>query len=67
MQRVTSLPDTEKVPHAKQLAFYLLTLVASAIPNHWMRCMPPDQTAAAACYADGVVARLSVGPDCAAS
>lgn len=53
---VAKFHDTEKVKCSALLAVHLLRLVASAIPTHWMRAMPPHQTAAAAAYIDTAVA-----------
>jgi hypothetical protein len=47
--------DEGKVTNVAQLQLNLTRLCACAIPNHWMRCSPPDETRAAAAYADATV------------
>ena len=55
LEHVANMCDTEKVSHSSVLAYNLVRLVASAIPTHWMRGMPPDQTKAAAVLADAKI------------
>ena len=56
LQYVSRLKDTDLVRHAKQIAVYLYRIVATSIPVHWMRIMPPSQTLAAAEFVDAAIA-----------
>ena len=53
---VDRIRDSEKVRNATQLKCSLLRLVASSIPNHWMRIMLPHVTRAAAEMVDARIA-----------
>ena len=55
LRYLPSLVDTERVPNARLLRFHLIRLVADAILGYWLRAMPPDQTAAAATFADAQI------------
>ena len=52
---VRRMLDLGRVGHARMLQVHLLRLCATAIPNHWTRTMPPEQTADAAAYADAAI------------
>ena len=56
LEYLVSMRDHENVPNARCIALHTARLVAASIPYHWMRCMPPNQTAAAAAHADHVIA-----------
>ena len=52
LKHLVTARDGDKVTNVAQLQLNLIRLCACAIPNHWMRCCPPDETRAAAEYAD---------------
>ena len=58
---VDHIADCGSVTNARQLRFYLMRVVASCIPSHWMRCMMPHVTAKAAAAVDERVLQSFVG------
>ena len=54
---VDRIGTTGKCRNASQLRFNLTRICASAIPNHWMRNLPPSLTSAAAEFADTLISR----------
>ena len=54
---VDRIGTTGKCRNASQLRFNLTRICASAIPNHWMRNLPPSVTSAAAEFADTLISR----------
>ena len=50
---IASATDTPAIKNVRQLALTLVRTVGCAIANHWMRTMPPEQSAGAAAVSDG--------------
>ena len=57
LKHLVGARDEGKVSNVAQLQLNLIRLCACAIPNHWTRCTPPDETRAAAEYADDEIER----------
>ena len=55
LRYVMTLKDTGRVRNTKDLQIGLLRLVASSIPCHWTRGMPPAQTEEAMSYVDTTI------------
>jgi len=55
LAHLLGMRDEGNVTNVVQLQFNLTRLCACAIPNHWMRTTPPEETRDAAAYSDATI------------